>query len=235
MTRLFHFRPSPALLVALAAVVTASAGSAFAATQVTSRQIKDGTIELKDLSNSARAALRGGRGPQGGPGPNGAKGDSGAQGDKGPQGDKGVQGDKGEPGPSGGTSMVGLANVDFATTSPNFVNLPGATTTVSVPAGTQMRLLARFSAESQCVGNSGWCAARIVVDGVEAAPIGGLGVAFDGANTGSSPDQYETHAIERFVSSVGAGNHVVGVQMAVVGAATSFNLDDWALTAETRP
>jgi hypothetical protein len=65
--RLLSKRPSPALVVALVAVVLASAGSAVAAGLITSKQIKNGTIQRADLSTSVRASLakRGPRGPQG--------------------------------------------------------------------------------------------------------------------------------------------------------------------------
>lgn len=94
--------------------------SAVATTLITGRQIKDGSIQLKDLSKSARHALQGqpggaGKdGAQGEPGPAGAKGDQGAQGPVGPSGaqgspggpgPQGEQGPQGEPGTSGGSGM----------------------------------------------------------------------------------------------------------------------------------
>jgi hypothetical protein len=66
-------RPSPALVVAIVAVVLASAGSAVAARLITSRQIKNGTIQRADLSPSVRSSIarRGPRGSQGPVGPAG--------------------------------------------------------------------------------------------------------------------------------------------------------------------
>ena len=71
--RLLRHRPSPALVLALVAVLLASAGSAVAAQMITSRQIKNGTIQRADLSKSLRSSLakRGPRGPQGPGGPAG--------------------------------------------------------------------------------------------------------------------------------------------------------------------
>jgi hypothetical protein len=46
-----RFKPSPALIVSIVAVVIVSAGSATAATMVTSKQIKNGTITSKDIRN----------------------------------------------------------------------------------------------------------------------------------------------------------------------------------------
>jgi Collagen triple helix repeat (20 copies) len=85
-------------------------GSAVATSLITGKQIKDGSIQLKDLSASARAALKGERGQagkdgetgtQGPQGPGGAKGDAGAQGAQGAPGLQGAQGLQGEPGPAG--------------------------------------------------------------------------------------------------------------------------------------
>jgi hypothetical protein len=84
--------PSLALIVAIVAVVLAGTGSAVAARLITGKDIKNGSIGLKDLSKSARKSLQGGRGPQGAPGPGGAPGAAGAP------GAQGAQGDKGDPG-----------------------------------------------------------------------------------------------------------------------------------------
>lgn len=97
--------PSASLVVALLALVVAMSGSAVAASLITSKQIKDGTIQTKDISKTARAQLAakataGTPGPQG---PVGPKGDTGAQGDR---GEAGARGDQGVPG-----EAVAYANV----------------------------------------------------------------------------------------------------------------------------
>lgn len=51
--------PSPALLVAVVAVVLAGAGGATAAKLVTGKQIKNGTIQRADLSKSLRGKVDG--------------------------------------------------------------------------------------------------------------------------------------------------------------------------------
>lgn len=80
-------RPTPALIVAALALVVAGTGSGYAAgTLVTSKQIKDKTIKIKDISPKARAKLRGKKGPVGQPGPTGATGAGGAAGAQGPRG-----------------------------------------------------------------------------------------------------------------------------------------------------
>jgi hypothetical protein len=96
-------------------VVISGTASAGVTTLITSRQIKDHTIQMRDISPSAVGQLQGQRGAQGDAGSKGdtgapgaqgvpgSKGDSGAlgaQGPSGPQGPAGRQGPKGEPGES---------------------------------------------------------------------------------------------------------------------------------------
>jgi hypothetical protein len=81
--------PSGSMAVALIALIVAMSGSAVAATLITSKQIKDGTIQTKDLSAKARKSLRSASGSPGPQGPRGAEG---------PQGPAGPQGPKGDPG-----------------------------------------------------------------------------------------------------------------------------------------
>jgi Collagen triple helix repeat (20 copies) len=89
------------IAVALALVVAAASGSAFAAHKylvTSSSQIKPGTISLANLSPTARKALlsststTGPRGPQGLAGVNGAQGPAGPQGATGPAGAAGASG-----------------------------------------------------------------------------------------------------------------------------------------------
>src|SRR3954452_25284200 len=78
--------PSGSMVVAVVALLVALSGSAVAASLITGKQIKDGTIQTKDLAKTARASLKGKAGPAGpaglaGPiGPAGPKGDTGAAG-----------------------------------------------------------------------------------------------------------------------------------------------------------
>jgi hypothetical protein len=102
-----------AVIAAVIAAVLITATGATAALVVTGANIKNGTIQLADLSAKAKKALkgqRGRRGPQGNAGPQGpagaagVKGDRGALGATGPKGDKGDKGDEGDPGqPAFGT------------------------------------------------------------------------------------------------------------------------------------
>lgn len=120
------------------------------------------------------------------------------------------------------------------TNSTTFVNLPGATTVVTVPSGENALILARFSAESACSGGTGaqWCSVRILIGGVEANPIVGLDFAFDSTDNGRETSaSWESHSVDRS-RPVGSGTYVVQAQWAVTSAATSFRLDDWSLTVE---
>src|SRR3954468_16628757 len=87
-------------------------GSAYAATQITGKQIKDNTVSSADIKNkslvagdfkpgqlsSAGVGAPGPQGPKGDAGPQGPKGDTGAKGDAGEPGQQGIQGPKGDPG-----------------------------------------------------------------------------------------------------------------------------------------
>src|SRR5262245_9598487 len=96
MRRIIHTRPTPALVVALVALMLALSGSATAALVMTGSSIKDGTITGKDLKNrtlgskklskKAISALTGKPGRQGPAGPRGQEGPRGADGLQGPPG-----------------------------------------------------------------------------------------------------------------------------------------------------
>jgi len=81
MRRFRRFRPSGSMLVATLALVMATTGSAVAASLITTKQIKNGTIQTKDISKKARKALKGQRGLQGVQGVQGVQGDKGDRGD----------------------------------------------------------------------------------------------------------------------------------------------------------
>jgi len=118
------------------------------------------------------------------------------------------------------------------TTSTSYVNLPGASTTITVPTGQKALILARFSAESVCyAGQQGhWCSVRILVGGVQAEPADGLDFGFDSVEA----DQflYESHSMDRSRGPLSAGSYLVRVQVAVTLSSVVFRLDDWSLTVE---
>jgi hypothetical protein len=90
-------RPSAGLIVGIIALIVALSGSAVAASIITSAQIKDGSVRLKDINKNARKALKGQRGPAGA---------TGARGPQGPQGAQGAQGNPGAAGANGATNVV---------------------------------------------------------------------------------------------------------------------------------
>jgi len=74
-------RPSPATVIACAALLVSLSGNAAAFSGlITGKNIKDGTIQLVDLSPSARKALEGQRGPRGLEGSRGRRGPAGPAG-----------------------------------------------------------------------------------------------------------------------------------------------------------
>jgi hypothetical protein len=91
-------KPSPALVVALAALFFAVGGPSYAADLtsaakklITGKQIKDGSIGEKDLDKKLRAKLAA----------SGKAGPAGPAGAQGPQGGQGLQGERGLPGRDG--------------------------------------------------------------------------------------------------------------------------------------
>jgi hypothetical protein len=129
------------------------------------------------------------------------------------------------------------------TTSASFVNLPGASTTITVPARQRALILARFSGESNCsTGTVGdWCSVRIMIGGVQGGPASGSDFAFDSVDSSETAAclaadcGWESHSMDRSRGSVGPGTYTVRVQWAVVqtgASAPTFRLDDWSLTVE---
>ena len=99
-------RPSPAMVVALVALLVAMSGTAVAASKVlitSSSQIKNGAISSADLSKKARKSLTG------------KAGKTGAAGAPGPAGANGTNGAAGAPGKDGANGSA----VAYARISPN--------------------------------------------------------------------------------------------------------------------
>jgi hypothetical protein len=99
------------------ALVIAAGGTAGVQALITGAQIKDGTIESRDIENgtirradlgaAAISSLRGARGRIGPQGPRGAIGPPGSAGSQGPAGPQGAQGATGATGPTGATGAQG--------------------------------------------------------------------------------------------------------------------------------
>jgi hypothetical protein len=128
-------RPSAALVVAFVSLLLASAASATAAGVFvsSSRQVKNGTLEAKDLSRKARKTLRGV------PGPSGAQGIAGSPGPRGVAGPAGPRGAKGETGPRGPSgAFVARAASQLEPACPSAGGCPAGSRTLAalaLPAG----------------------------------------------------------------------------------------------------
>ncbi len=104
-------------LIAVAAVLALTAGTATAAKLITGKDVKNGSLTGKDiknkslgvsdLSSNARASLRGQTGATGAAGLPGAAGAAGAKGEAGLMGPTGPKGDAGEPGKPGEQGIQG--------------------------------------------------------------------------------------------------------------------------------
>lgn len=122
-------RPSPALLLSLLAVVLACAGSATAATLISGKQIRDGSVTGADLKNGsvgAKDLKRGLAGTLGPAGPKGADGAPGPKGADGAAGAAGAPGAPGAPGPAGAVGAPGLSEYEIVV---------GAEISTSAPRG----------------------------------------------------------------------------------------------------
>lgn len=123
-------------IMATLAFVLALGGTSYAALVVTSRNIKDATIQVRDISPTARASLRGNSGPQG---PKGDQGNTGPKGDTGNTGITGPKGDTGNTGPKGDkgdTGDPGLTNISMVKSEEFHISANWYTTgSVSCPTG----------------------------------------------------------------------------------------------------
>ena len=128
------------------------------------------------------------------------------------------------------------------TNAATWADVPGMTTTITIPASTKAVIDARLSATSICVGtpvitNAG-CFVRILIGGVEGQPNGvNLSVfdssryvepnIFDGFAVGQ-----QAHMIERIRGPLGAGTYTIKVQSFVAYQGEELALINWLLVAE---
>jgi hypothetical protein len=104
-----------AIIAAIVAAIVAAASGTAATIVVTSKNIKNGTIQTVDISAKAKRALKGNRGRQG------LRGAQGAQGVPGSQGAQGASGAQGPPGPVN-TAYVELDSDYVVPGSPNEIS-----------------------------------------------------------------------------------------------------------------
>jgi len=252
-----HLRkPAPATVIASAALLVALGGTGVAAVAVTLPANSVGTAQLQaNAVNSSKvqdfslkktdfvpgqlpAGKTGKTGPAGHVGPTGPAGPAGTPGTPGTPGTAGATGATGPAG-SGATLDTKFATGTAAAISTGnsaFSDVPGATTSVTVPAGATANIVATFTGESACYGGgavNGYCSVRILVDGSEATPVVGTDFAFDSTNGGTETfSSWESHSVTRIATNVPAGSHTVTVQDAQIdGAGVTWRIDDWTLVA----
>lgn len=141
-------RVTPSFVVASVALVVATSGVGYAAAAkitgsqiaknaITSKHVKNGTLQTADFSKAAQTALKGAKGDAGaagavGPaGPAGPQGATGAAGPTGPQGNTGSQGPQGLTGPAGPTGPAGALGFTTATTNATLIGNASGTFWVS--------------------------------------------------------------------------------------------------------
>ena len=220
-----------ALIAAVVAAVVAAASSSAATIVITSKNIKNGTIQTVDISAKAKRALTGQRGPRGFAGATGAQGvqgPTGLQGPVGPQGPEGPKGPQGSPSP-GLVAAYAWATGGFSqTSSTSFEDV--ASTSITVPPTTTATLFISFSGESNCSGASGFCLVRILVDGTD---VQESLVIFDNTELGVQDlGTVEAHAVVRSVANIAAGPHTVTIQRNVSAGGITFVLDGWGLQVQ---
>jgi hypothetical protein len=134
------------------------------------------------------------------------------------------------------TKVVAVRD-QFQTSSTTFVDLPGASATVTVPSGQSSLVIASFTAETEyaLTGGTGYCTVRILVGGIEGNPAAGNDFWFDAFGSTGTTDRSEGHAMTRSRGPLGPGTYPVQVQVAVTAGNTSFILDDWHLTVQRVP
>ncbi len=112
--------PSPAMTVAVLALVAGLSGTSVAATQLIAGASRAGSHHHHRGPRGPRGPQgpKGDTGPQGPQGPQGPRGTAGPQGLKGDVGSQGLKGDTGQPGPAGPTVFMGHINaLNFANNS----------------------------------------------------------------------------------------------------------------------
>lgn len=115
--------PTPSIVLSAVALFVVLGGSAVAASgliqagdiapgAVTSKAIRSGAVEPKDLSTGTRALLEGTQGVDGAKGDTGTAGSTGSNGAEGAKGTNGANGANGANGPNGANGVNGIDGID---------------------------------------------------------------------------------------------------------------------------
>ena len=167
-------------LAGSAAVAGTASGRSAVRAFIGSPEIKNGSIQLVDISGKARSSLRGQRGPRGVPGPAGPAGAQGPAGPAGPAG--GLPGLPGQAG-AGGFSGAQVVQTDVpqqtASTHSATASCPAGKTVLSGGAGTYVgngsldpvpvALTQNAPFGAGTAGPSGWVASAVAVNGYTGA------------------------------------------------------------------
>ena len=193
MKKRFLGRPSPAMIVALAALFVALGGTSYAAlslpkNSVGSAQIKRGAVTKTKIARGTLAELHGRKGATGPAGPSGAKGDQGIQGIQGIQGTPGIQGIQGPPGVQGDLGPKGDQGIQ------GIQGIQGPPGESSVAVGYITSPLTKVSPDSTATA-SAHCPSGMVVTGGGVYPINNdVNISIDSSDwdysTGPHPDAW---------------------------------------------
>jgi hypothetical protein len=186
-------RASRYIIVAALAFAVGAAGTAGAARLFTGKDIKNGSIEVVDLSKKARKALKGSRGSAGTQGPAGLMGSQGAAGKDGINGAPGAPGTSGSTAPALLLGTVAVSNATgtiFGTPYGNCCYVVESATQVPVPPGTA--LTARdFSVIANASPGAGTYTVALRVNTADTA----LKCTISGTNTSCTPGGDPTVAL----------------------------------------
>jgi len=160
--------PTPSIVLASAALFIALGGTAFAASgliqageiapgAVTSKAIRAGAVEPKDLSTSTRALLE--AGAHGETGPGGSNGANGANGPNGANGTNGIDGTDGSNGVDGTNGTIAPLSATKGLTALPTASPPTTVVELTVPAGSYV-VLAKTDLSHTGAGDSVECSLK---------------------------------------------------------------------------
>jgi hypothetical protein len=148
-------------------------------------------------------------------------------------------------GRAGGTTSLTGGSVDqvrmvrssepFKTNGGTWKPIPGAATTVTVPAGHRVDVLARFAGGFTCAADdgspSGTCSGRSLIGNAEGQPATGTSLAIAQVLAGNGPGA-TTASVDRSRGPLGPGSYHVIVQERTSSAVIGVEFDSWHLTVE---
>lgn len=208
-------------LVAVAAFALGAAATAGAAGLLTGKNVKDGSLEAKDLSKKARATLKGARGPRG---LRGLPGATGAQGPAGPGGSPGASGTNGTPGAAG---VAGPTIIAGSMGFPTF-SVPGSSANFGTEASAQVPVPAGSSYTAKSFTVTKGTAPGVGTSITTALRINGVNTALTCTIAGAAQTTCAPPAGTTVVVPVGA---LVSMQTTVTGAPTGSTVS-YAFRAE---